>query len=266
MLPGRLVLLGHPVAQSRSPRMQNAALERAGLQIRYEALDVAPSALAGTLDMLVRASAAGNVTYPHKDAVYARCDARSPIARRVGAVNTFWCEHGRLMGDNTDVGGFTAAVQALIGRAPTGSIALLGAGGAAAAVCAAAERWGDIRVRVHARGVDRAARLVSRFPEVARVASRVEEALEGASLVVNATPLGMRDDDPLPVDVAAIPSDAPVMDLVYRAGETRLVHAARGRGLLATDGLPMLVEQGALAFERWFGRVPDREAMWRAVR
>lgn len=266
MLPGRLVLLGHPVAQSRSPRMQNAALERAGLPIRYEALDVPPAVLAGTLEMLVRASAAGNVTYPHKEAVYARCDSRSAIARRVAAVNTFWCEQGRLVGDNTDVGGFTAAVQALLGGPPTGSIALLGAGGAAAAVCAAAEQWGDVRVRVHARGVGRAARLASRFEDVAIVAARVEEALDGASLVVNATPLGMRDEDPLPVDAAVIAPAAAVVDLVYRTGETRFVHAARARGLLAADGLRMLVEQGALAFERWFGRVPDREAMWRAVR
>jgi shikimate dehydrogenase len=265
-LPGRLVLLGHPVAQSRSPRMQNAALERAGLPIRYEALDVAPSELDEAIDQLVRANAAGNVTYPHKEAVYERCSARSPIARRVGAVNTFWCEHGALVGDNTDVGGFSAAVESLIGGVPAGPIALLGAGGAAAAVCAAAEQWGSPRVRVLARDSQRATRLASRFPELATVAARVDEVLDGASLVVNATPLGMRDDDALPVPVASIQSDAAVMDLVYRPGETRLVQAARARGLRAGDGLSMLVEQGALAFERWFGRVADRDAMWRAVR
>lgn len=265
-LPGRLVLLGHPVAQSRSPQMQNAALESAGLPIRYEALDVVPPDLDETLDRLMRANAAGNVTFPHKGAVHERCGARSPIADRVGAVNTFWCEQGTLVGDNTDVGGFSAAVLALCGGVPAGPIALVGAGGAAAAVCAAAEQWGDLRVRVLARGIQRATRLASRFPELATVATRVDEALKGVSLVVNATPLGMRDDDALPVPVASIPAGAALLDLVYRPGETRLVHTARARGLRAADGLSMLVEQGALAFERWFGRVADRDAMWRAVR
>lgn len=265
-LPGRLVLLGHPVAQSRSPRMQNAALECAGLPLRYEAMDVAPEALEGTLGQLVRDSAAGNVTYPHKEAVFARCRARSPIAERVGAVNTFWCDQGSLVGDNTDVGGFVAAVRALMGGQPRGPIALFGAGGAAAAVCAAAEQLGGVQVRVLARGAERAARLVSRFRDVAVAATRAAEALGDAALVVNATPLGMHPHDPLPVDVGSVPSGAAVIDLVYRPGETPLVHAARARGLRAIDGLPMLVEQGALAFERWFGRPPDRDAMWRAVR
>jgi shikimate dehydrogenase len=133
-------------------------------------------------------------------------------------------------------------------------------------VCAAAEQWGNVRVRVLARTTGRAQRLASRFPDVASVASSVEEALEGAALVVNATPLGMRDGDELPVPTQELPPDAAVVDLVYRAGETAFVHAARARGLRAVDGLPMLVEQGALAFERWFGVAPDREAMWRAVR
>src|SRR5690606_7167812 len=88
-LPGRLVLLGHPVAHSLSPRFQNAALTAAGIPLVYEAIDVAPELLDETLRVLVASQAAGNVTIPHKEAVYALCTRRTPVADRVGAVNTF---------------------------------------------------------------------------------------------------------------------------------------------------------------------------------
>jgi shikimate dehydrogenase len=98
-----------------------------------------------------------------------------------------------------------------------------------------------------------------------RVIDTPADALRDASLIVNATPLGMNDDDlPAPLDI--MPDDALVVDLVYRRGGTAWVRAARAAGLRAIDGLPMLIEQGALSFERWFGVAPDRDAMWDAVR
>src|SRR5512133_543870 len=112
-LPGRLVLLGHPVSHSLSPRFQNAALRAAGIPLRYEALDVAPDALAATLSELAGQHACGNVTIPHKEGVAALCVRRSALAQRCGAVNTFWHEDGDLVGDNTDVGGVDAVAQAL---------------------------------------------------------------------------------------------------------------------------------------------------------
>jgi len=143
-------------------------------------------------------------------------------------------------------------------------VALLGAGGSASAVVAAVERWGDARVRVYNRNVDRAHMLAARFGAVVEVVESVENALDGAALVVNATPVGLKDDA-LPVPVSALPPDAAVFDLVYRANETAWVRAARDAGHRAADGEGMLVEQGALSFERWFGVVPDRGAMWRAL-
>src|SRR4029079_9913658 len=86
----------------------------------------------------------------------------------------------------------------------------------------------------------------------------------GADVVVNATSVGLKDDA-LPIDLALVRSESVVFDLVYRPGETRFVRALRERGVRATDGLPMLVEQAALAFEKWFGVAPDRAAMWSAV-
>ncbi len=264
-LPGRLVLLGHPVAHSLSPRFQNAALRAAGIPLVYEAMDVAPLALRRTLTELAGIAAAGNVTIPHKEAVAACCQRLSALAERCGAVNTFWHEDGQLVGDNTDVGGVDAIASALLGAArSSATVTLLGAGGSAAAVVAAVERWGDARLRLYNRSVDRARALAARFGAVVEVVDSVEQALAGATLVVNATPVGLKDDA-LPVPVSALPAGAAVFDLVYRANETAWVRAAREAGHRAADGEGMLVEQGALSFERWFGVVPDRAVMWRAL-
>jgi hypothetical protein len=128
--PGRLVLLGHPVAHSLSPVFQNAALAAAGISARYEAIDVSAAELPGVIRRLVQERAGGNVTIPHKEAVAALCTRRTAIAERVGAVNTFWCEaDGALVGDNTDVGGFDVAARALLDGDSAGrAVALLGAG------------------------------------------------------------------------------------------------------------------------------------------
>ena len=265
-LPGRLVLLGHPVAHSLSPRFQNAALRAAGIPLEYEALDVSPDALDATLAELGESRASGNVTIPHKEAVAARCTRRSALADRCGAVNTFWYEDGALVGDNTDVGGVDAIAAALLGGARSRArVALIGAGGSAAAVVVAVERWGSASVRLYNRNMERAHALAARFGASAQVVASVDEALDDATLVVNATPVGLHDDE-LPVPIAALPRDAAVFDLVYRANETPRVRAARNAGHRAADGEGMLVEQGALSFERWFGIEPDRNAMWRALR
>lgn len=262
--PGRLVLLGRSLSHSLSPRLHDAALREAGIALRYEALDVPASALDDTLDELSRQRGAGNVTIPYKERVFARCDRRTALAERVGAVNTFWFEHGELTGDNTDVGGFLVAAERLLGTVPTGmTVGVLGAGGAAAAVLAAVEQWRGCTALVHNRTADRADALVARFSSVAR-SSGTDELAASSQLVVNATPIGLRDDD-LPIPPERLRADAAVLDLVYRPGETPWVHAARASGRRALDGLPMLVEQAALAFERWFGVPPTRDAMWRAV-
>lgn len=264
-LPGRLVLLGHPVSHSLSPTFQQAALRAAGIPLQYEALDTAPDALDETLRVLVTLRAAGNVTVPHKRAVYARCESRSPVAERVGAVNTFWVETGRLVGDNTDVGGFDAAVQRAFGPpAPNARVAVLGAGGGAAAVLAAVERWPGARAVIASRNAERAAELAARFARIASVVNGYPRAVRDCTMVVNATPIGLRDDA-MPVDPATLDPATLVFDLVYRRGQTPWVVRSRSLGLNAADGIGMLVEQGALSFTRWFGREPDRRAMWAAV-
>ena len=264
-LPGRLVLLGHPVSHSLSPVFQNAALDAAGIDLTYEAVDTPPGLLQVTLDDVKREHWAGNVTVPHKEAVFARCRELTPVARRVGAVNTFRGTGDGIAGHNTDVEGVRAAVRSLVGREPSDwIIGVIGAGGAAAAVLAAVEGWHNCKVIVANRNPDRRDALVERFGSIAR-SGDVEEIAGGADLVVNATSLGLRPDDPLPVDPERLANDTAVLDLVYSLEGTPLVRAAAASGRRAADGLRMLVEQGAAAFEWWFGRPADRDVMWASL-
>ena len=263
--PRRLVLLGHPVTHSLSPAFQNAALAAAGIPLRYEALDVVPADLGRVLEGFRGERVAGNVTIPHKAAAATLCDAVRPAAARTGAVNTFWIEHGNLVGDNTDLDGFAAMVAAVRPYPPNDLVVgIFGAGGAAAAVLATVERWGGCTAVVCSRSAGRGLALVERFRSIARV-SDADELARRADLVVNATPIGL-SDDAVPIDPRLLRSSATVLDLVYRPGETMWVRAARAAGLPALDGLTMLVEQGARAFELWCGVAPNREIMWEAVR
>lgn len=264
--PERLVLLGHPVAHSLSPRMQGAALASAGIPLIYEAFDVEPNAFDGLLRRLRELRAGGNVTVPYKERMRAACDAVSPLADRVGAVNTFWISDDEsLIGDNTDVGGFDATARELLGRTPSDlTVGVIGAGGSAAAVLAAVESWDRCIAHVYNRTPERARILCERFGSVANPVDDIG-AVAGAQLVVNATSVGLRDDA-FPIDPALIAPGTVVVDLVYRPGETAWVKAVRSRGHTSRDGIAMLVEQGALAFERWFGVTADRAAMWEAVR
>jgi shikimate dehydrogenase len=264
VLPSRLVLLGHPVAHSLSPRFQGAALRAAGLALQYHALDVPPDDLAQAVGVLRAEGAAGNVTIPHKVAMRALCDRVTPVADRAGAVNTFWMEDGALLGDNTDVGGFEHAARLLVDpMARPLVVGMLGAGGAAAAVLTAIERWPGASALVHNRGKDRLAPLLARFSH-ASAADDAAAVVSAADFVVNATSIGLHDDQ-MPLDPALLRPGVPVLDLVYRRGQTALVRAVRARGHAADDGLGMLLEQGALAFERWTGLTPDRRAMREAL-
>lgn len=272
MAPSQLVLLGHPVAHSLSPVFQQAALDAAGLPVRYSARDVLPEQLGAVLRELADSRVAGNITIPHKEAVAGLCARCTPVAQQVGAVNTFWHDDsGALVGHNTDVAGVLIAMQAVL---PSGEhahvetplrVALLGAGGSAASVIVALEQFPKVTLRIAARTASRAEALVQRLGAHATVYAHALEAVRDADLVINATPIGLRDDPAMPVPAHALADHACVLDLVYKRGETAWVRACRERGLRAEDGLRMLVEQGAASFECWFGVPPDREAMWRVL-
>jgi shikimate dehydrogenase len=246
--------------------MHNAALRHAKLPLAYEALDVEPAALRSVVRRLVARRTCGNVTIPHKAAMVGHCTRLTPIAERVGGVNAFRVvDEDLLEGTNTDVGGFDALARDVGGVHANARVALLGAGSAAAAVLAALERWPNASVTLYNRDAARARALASRFKVVAQVAPAASAACEQATLVINATPLGLGLRDEFPVEIDALPEGSAVLDLAYRPGETRWVRAARARHHAAADGLSMLIEQGALAFEWWFDLAAPREIMRDAV-
>ncbi len=233
----RLVaLLGHPVAHSLSPRMQNAAFAARALDWAYVALDVAPDALGDAVRGLAAAGFAGaNVTTPHKVAVHAFCDDLDDVAASAGSVNTLVFRDGRVVGASTDA----EALDEIEGS----SAAIVGSGGAARAWRSALEARG-FAVREYTRNGD--------WPPDAT----------GADVVVHATPV---------VDEVLVePSSAhAVVDLAYRAdgGETALVAAARAAGSRAiVDGFEVLVRQGAASFERWTGIAAPVDLMRSAIR
>jgi shikimate dehydrogenase len=261
-----LALLGDPVAHSLSPAFQNAAIAALGLDAVYVALRCDAQHAAPLLRGIARAGGAGNVTIPHK-ALAAECIERPTAAlRRTGACNTFWVESGVLCGDNTDVEGFRLAASQLIDDRHGSRALIIGAGGAAAAAAYALLQDGASGVTLLNRSPDRARTLASRLDPGASVMEVVTTytALHGRDydLVVNASAVGLTDDDPLPIDLAILGRAGAALDLVYGRGAiTPWVRHARGLRVPAADGTEMLLGQGAAAFARWFGVEAPLEAM-----
>lgn len=271
-----IALLGDPVSHSLSPRFQNAAFQAAGVDGVYLALRCGAEEFPGLLRGIARAGGGGNVTVPHKEAAAALVDLPTDAVRRTGACNTFWLEDGRIHGDNTDVAGFRAAVRALVGSPAHARVLLLGAGGAARAALLALLDDGVDTICLLNRTAARAEALRAHVADQTRTLGQsrgridVAPALDALrtetfDLVVNATSLGLRADDPLPLSFDAGVRSGAALDLVYAPGETSWVREARARGFPAADGLEMLIQQGAAAFERWWGRQAPVAVMRAAV-
>ncbi len=257
----RAFVIGHPIAHSRSPKIHGHWLKSYGLAGSYEAIDVAPGDLAGFIAALrENGFRGGNVTIPHKEAVFELVDRIDTAAERIGAVNTLWFGDGRLWGGNTDAHGFAANLdEHAPGWAANGPAVVLGAGGAARAIIYALKERGVRDIRILNRTLERAGDLRDRFGKGIS-AHRLEaagELLADAGLLVNTTALGMHGNEGLPADPAALPDKAIVTDIVYVPLETPLLAAARARGLACVDGLGMLLHQAVPGFERWFGKRPE---------
>jgi shikimate dehydrogenase len=193
-------------------------------------------------------------------------DVATEAVTVTGACNTFWCEDGVVHGDNTDVYGFVRAVEQLIGREGIAGarVVLCGAGGAARGAMYALLREHADQVVIVNRSRERAEELRGRFVDSSdriRIASATELRGERFDLVVNATALGLSPDDPLPLPLEGGPSFTAALDMVYAPSRTPWVNALRDRGINAEDGLEMLLQQGAAAFERWWGFPPSLVAM-----
>jgi len=267
-------VFGHPVAHTLSPPMHNSALRALGMNARYVAFDVAPEALPGVLPALPAMGFGGiNLTVPLKEVAFRSLARLDPSARCVGSVNTLQFSPEGLVGHSTDGYGFLRArAEAFGGDVRGAAVFVLGAGGAgrALALVLAGEDAGRIVLadldraraeRVCAEARERGARTefaVADTPAAQRAAAR------DADLVVNATTVGMRPDDPSPLPPEAFRPGQQAFDLVYQHAETAFLRAARAGGARAVNGLDMLLYQGVRSFAIWTGVEPPADVM-RAV-
>ena len=258
----RVCVIGWPVEHSRSPLIHRYWLKQCGLDGAYEKEAVKPEDLPAFVGGLAaRGYAGANDTLPHKEAALGLATVADEAARTIGAANTLWLDAaGRLNASNTDAYGFMSNLNAVApgwneGRRP---VLVLGAGGAGRAVLHSLLAEGASRILLANRSAGRAQELAAAFGPAVTVVDWRERnrALSGCGLLVNATSLGMTGKDALDLDLASLPSDAVVADLVYSPLGTRLLAAARARGNRAVDGLGMLLHQAVPGFERWFGVRP----------
>jgi shikimate dehydrogenase len=271
----RVALFGFPVGHSVSPAMHHSAARHLGLALRYDALLTAPEDLPVAVGQLRDAVWLGaNVTVPHKQAASRLVDVLAPTAAAIGAVNTIYKQGDRLIGDNTDVGAVERTLTEHLHLDPeSDTVLLLGAGGAARASLAALANLGARRVRIWNRTRQSAEAMLEelRAHRVMReqamdiaVMPDLATNLDTISVLMNATSVGL-DGQSLPVDPRAL-AGARVFDLVYGVDGTPLVQAALARGLVALDGLWMLVYQAAAAFALWTGERPPEAVMYAAAR
>jgi shikimate dehydrogenase len=279
-LPIRLGVVGAPADHSLSPQMQNAALEKCGLELRYGIFEIAPNELEEALRLFRGHDFIGvNLTTPHKIAALPLVDETEEQVRQIGAINTIIFHDRKSLGANTDAPGFVQAIRDSFSVDLRDlRIMILGAGGGAGRALAWQCAWEHCERlvlvnRTFERAQELARELAGYFtgprvlgPEARLEAVRWEESalrrqVERSDLVVNATSLGLKQSDSLPIPRYLLAPHLMIYDLVYRETPTPLLAAAAEAGARGANGLTMLLHQGALAFERWFDRPAPLDAM-----
>ena len=254
-------VIGHPIAHSRSPLIHGSWIAEHDIDGSYAAIDVSPADLPGFFERLRTGEfAGGNVTIPHKEAVFALCDSVDPLAETIGAVNTLVVETGRVHGTNTDYLGFLGNLDA---GAPGWSDGLetaivLGAGGAARAILVALQSRGIGSIVLLNRTRATAEKMAAEMPGQIAVAGleAFNDVAPLAGLVVNTTSVGMHGTKFENFDLSLLPARALVTDIVYVPLVTPLLAEAKALGLKTVDGLGMLLHQAVPGFEAWFGVRP----------
>ena len=281
--PIRLGVIGQPVAHSLSPEMQNAALAESKLKMRYARFEIAPNELQSAVESLAHLDFIGaNLTVPHKVAALSLVQELDDSAREIGAINTIKIEDGKLCGFNTDGKGFSRAIREEFAVDLRDlRILVLGAGGAARAIARQCAKENCERLVIANRDAKKAATLVDQLRSffagprvlgpVARLQSiPLDEAalrfqIANTDLVVNATPLGLHRNDSAPISARLLAPHLMIYDTIYSSRSTALVRGAIDAGARAANGLSMLLQQGALAFEIWFDQAAPLAAMRKAL-
>lgn len=263
-----LAVFGHPIKHSISPAMHNAALTELATREprfadwRYFRFEIHPDDLPRALEVLHAKKFRGvNLTVPHKVIAFDRVAEVDPAAQPVGAVNTLlWTERG-WRGHNTDGYGLAAAVRENLALDLAGAhVVLLGAGGAARGAAVECLQRGCASLWIANRTRENLDTLLATIAPLARAIPlhgfapvQPPRELPAGALVINATSAGLRDTDPLPIDLSLLPRPAAVFDMIYNPPQTALLRVAAALGIPTANGLSMLVHQGAKALEIWSG-------------
>jgi len=277
--PARLAVFGDPVAHSASPPMHNAALKARDLGLQYVRIRVTPEELPKALPNLTTAGFLGaSLTIPHKQAALPILDEVSFESRLMGAVNTVQVIDGKLHGHNTDGPGLSAAIREEFGI-PLKELRVLilgGAGGAGRAITVQCAIEGCPRITVANRKTEKGDALASEIMSAKGVkvdsialstlsSEALQSAVADSDLIINATPLGMKADDPSPLPDGILTTKHLVYDTVYSGGETALLKQAKMARSSCANGFSMLLHQGALQNSLWFGEPAPVETMRKAL-
>jgi shikimate dehydrogenase len=268
-------VLGHPIGHTLSPVMHNASIESLGMDAIYLALDVHPDEVMEVLPAMRKMGFGGvNLTVPHKEVAFRGLEKLDESAKLLGAANTVEFSDGGMIGHNTDGYGFLKALEEAFGKTvQDDAVFVLGCGGAGRATALMSAREGAKRlvladidaVRVQRledeiRGLAPGVEVVQALDEASKV-----ELCRACDLIIQASPVGMKVDDPSLLPPEAFCAGQRAFDLIYMYPETAFLRNAREAGGKIANGLGMLLHQGARAFEIWTGRAPDVEAMRRAL-
>lgn len=253
-------IIGHPIKHTLSPAMHNAAFKALGIDAEYKPFEVKPRDLGKAIKKMVANGVCGlNVTIPHKTACMKFLDKIDSAAWAIGAVNTVKITNRKLYGYNTDGLGFLRSLKEDLGIIPKNkTVFIIGAGGAAKAVVWALAENGAKSITIVDKVNEKAVELAKKYSK--RYDTRYikyeddwQSDVKNSQLLVNASPVGMKDKDLLPIDIKLLHKGLVVYDLVYNR-QTELVKTALAKGLTASGGLGMLLYQGVEAFKIWTGK------------
>lgn len=274
--PQLLCVIGDPIAHSLSPVMHQAAINALGLNYQYIACRVLPAELGDFVDDVRRTKrlAGFNVTLPHKETILPYLDEISELASRVGAVNTVYWQGNRLCGTNTDVAGFSYALESLGKSLSRKSACVLGAGGASRAIVYALGALGFSQVAVVNRTIEKAQALVEsmspHFPDTTLIASawqheRLDSFVATSDFIINTTSIGLAGEPYPTLPFHRAKADAVACDIIYRPLLPPFLTQANASGLQCQNGMAMFIGQGQASFQLWTGQTPPVDVMEKAL-
>lgn len=271
-----MCVIGHPIKHSKSPLMHNAALQNIGEDAVYLAFDIEPEKLGDFVTgMRVMGITGANVTIPHKENIMKYLDGLTKEAEIIGAVNTIYREGDKLIGDNSDGKGFILSLMKETGFDPKEKkVLILGAGGASKAVTVKLADEGAKEISIYDLDENKAKEVVEQVKKFAgenlKISvidkNEIEKTAKESNLLVNCTPVGMKESDSVLLTEEVFNSSQVVYDLIYNPAKTKLLQSAEKKGAKIVNGLGMLVYQGAISFERWTGKKPDTEIMFKMIK